>query len=284
MAFSHQSAQAHQSSLSTTRLPSIRDLNFAYDPPSQLPPDPASSPSGPIQQSEHRGPAPNQPQRHDWNRQVPPPPQSSSMQLHRSHLPPAVANNHDHPRHEPPFGQPGGNLPLSSQMPPPPPRDSESTQKRPRTNAPTVGVSPRSSSHVSRALRLPLLPLFPTKGTTALTFTVSYTSLSSIYARMPTLSLRRIFHNTRLRRPISFHHLTNRHSTTQHSTLHLLVIPTIPILLRGALHLPDILINHPIRLNTPLYRLPQLSTGSNILQSRPSPPPPMDLRLPTQSL
>ena len=174
MAFSHQSAQAHQSSLSTTRLPSIRDLNFAYDPPSQLPPDPASSPSGPIQPSEHRGPPPNQPQRHEWNRQVPPPPQSSSMQMHRSHLSPVVANNHDHSRHEPPFGQPGGNLPLSSQMPPPPPRESESTQKRPRTNAPTVGVSPRSSSHVSRALALSLLPLLFTKGTAVLTLTVSH--------------------------------------------------------------------------------------------------------------
>ena len=269
MAFSHQPAQAHQSSLSTTRLPSIRDLNFAYDPPSQLPPDPASSPSGPIQQSEHRGPAPNQPQRHEWNRQVPPPPQPSSMQMHRSHHSPVVANNHDHPRHEPPFGQPGGNLPLSSQMPPPPPRDSESTQKRPRTNAPTVGVSPRSSSHVSRAPPLPLLPLYCLPMRTAvLTLTVSRTSLSSVTSRMPILSLHRISHNPRTHNlPISFHHLTNRLSTTQHSTPHLLVIPTIPILPRGALHQLDILINHPIRLNIPMYRLPQPSTGNNILLS-----------------
>lgn len=150
MAFSHQPAQAHQSSLGTTRLPSIRDLNFSYDPPPpQLPPDPASSPSGPIQQSEHRGAPPNQTQRHDWNRQAPPPPQPSSIQMHRSQHSPVVVNTHDHPRHEPPFGQAGGNLPLSSQMPPPP-RESDSTQKRPRTGPQQVGVSPRSSSHVSR--------------------------------------------------------------------------------------------------------------------------------------
>ncbi|KAI0303660.1 hypothetical protein B0F90DRAFT_1707895 [Multifurca ochricompacta] len=149
MAFSHPPAQAHQSSLGTTRLPSIRDLNFAYDPPPQLPPDPASSPSGPIQQPEHRsGPAPpSQPQRHDWNRQAPPPPQPPSMHMHRSQHSSVVVNSHDHPRHEPPFGQAGGNLPLSSQMPPPPPRDSDSTQKRSRTNPNQVGVSPRSSSH-----------------------------------------------------------------------------------------------------------------------------------------
>ncbi|KAH9972182.1 hypothetical protein BGW80DRAFT_398963 [Lactifluus volemus] len=146
MAFSHQPAQGHHSSLGTTRLPSIRDLNFSYDPPPQLPPDPAASPSGPIQQSEHRAaPAANQPQRHDWNRQAPPP--QPSIQIHRSQHSPVVVNSHDHPRHEPSFSQPGGNLPLSSQMPPPPPRDSEPTQKRPRTNAQPVGVSPRSSSH-----------------------------------------------------------------------------------------------------------------------------------------
>lgn len=156
MAFSHQPAQPHQSSLGTTRLPSIRDLNFSYDPPPQFPPDPASSPSGPIQQSEHRGAVPNQPQRHEWNRQAPPPPQPSSMQMHRS---PVVVNTHDHSRHEPPFGQAGSNLPLSSQMPPPS-RDSDSTQKRPRTGPAPVGVSPRSSSHVSRVPLFILLPFF----------------------------------------------------------------------------------------------------------------------------
>ena len=176
MAFSHQPPQAHQSSLGTTRLPSIRDLNFAYDPPPQLPPDPASSPSGPIQQSEHRGAAPNQPQRHDWNRQAPPPSQPTSMPMHRSQHAPVVVNTHDQPRHEPPFGQAGGNLPLSSQMPPPP-RDSDSTQKRPRTGAP-VGVSPRSSSHVGRVSLLPLLPFFfLPKGNAVLTFAVSHVLL-----------------------------------------------------------------------------------------------------------
>ena len=149
MAFSHQPAQAHQGSLGTTRLPSIRDLNFAYDPPPQQSPDSASSPSGPIQQSDHRaGPAPSQPQRHDWSRTAPPPSQSSSIHVHRNQHPPVVVNSHDHPRHEPPFGQAGSNVPLSSQMPPPPPRDSESIQKRPRNNTTPMGVSPRSS-HVS---------------------------------------------------------------------------------------------------------------------------------------
>ena len=202
MAFSHQPAQAHQSSLGTTRLPSIRDLNFAYDPPSQLPPDPASSPSGPIQQSEHRGPAPSQPQRHEWNRQVPHPPQPSSIQMHRSHLSPVVANNHDHPpRHEPPFGQPGGNLPLSSsQMPPPPPRDSESTQKRPRTNAPAVGVSPRSSSHVSSTPALPRLPLSYLTMEPLRSYSPSCITSFSFYSRMRTLSLPRIHHNPSIRR------------------------------------------------------------------------------------
>ena len=282
MAFSHQPAQAHQSSLGTTRLPSIRDLNFAYDPPSQLPPDPASSPSGPIQQSEHRGPAPNQPQRHEWNRQVPHPPQPSSIQMHRSHHSPVIPNNHDHPpRHEPPFGQPGGSLPLSSsQMPPPPPRDSEPTQKRPRNNAPAVGVSPRSS-HVSTPPAIPRLPLsYLTMEPLALTLTVLHTSSSFFFSRMRTLSLPRIHHNPRIPRlPISFLHLTNRLSITQHSTPHPLVIPITPILLRGAIHLLDILlISHPIRPSTLLYRLPRLSTGSNILLSPLSPLPHMDLR------
>ena len=160
MAFSHQPAQAHQGSLGTTRLPSIRDLNFAYDPPPQLPPDSASSPSGPIQQSDHRtGPAPSQPQRHDWSRPAPPPPsQPSSIHMHRSSQhSPVVVNTHDHPRHEPPFGQAGG---LSSQMPPPPPRDSESMQKRPRNNATPMGVSPRSS-HVSAVPCCPIFLLLP---------------------------------------------------------------------------------------------------------------------------
>ncbi|KAH8990346.1 hypothetical protein EDB92DRAFT_1866066 [Lactarius akahatsu] len=157
MAFSHQPAQAHQGSLGTTRLPSIRDLNFAYDPPPQLPPDSASSPSGPVQQSDHRtGPAPSQPQRHDWSRPAPPPPQPSSIHMHRPQHSPVVVNSHDHPRHEPPFGQAGGNM--SSQMPPPPPRDSESGQKRPRNSATPMGVSPRSS-HTA----YPQPPTYPTQ-------------------------------------------------------------------------------------------------------------------------
>lgn len=136
------------------RLPSLKDLNFAYRPPPTHSQEQPPSSIGSAQ-AEHSTPLQNHISRHEWSRGTPAPAPSHSIPQH--HAPP-TGSVHDHPLPPRQESQNYGGMPppASSANPLTPVRD-EGSQRLgplPRSGPPmksrelTLGALPRTS-HVS---------------------------------------------------------------------------------------------------------------------------------------